>query len=290
MVKIIDKFDLNDNEEQKLKKFHDRIMEIMGKYNKRIMPLGKVLHEADIVKAEIKKTFKQYQKSKGERNGDNNNFDWIRFFDENFSHEFEVEPNHNWGNGEKPSDALIIKSQAKDNTLQRVATIADDSRQEITTENMATQTNTMTQEDVYQLLKNLLAELNEGLYEKERSIRLTLLAVLAGESTFMLGEPGTAKSLVARRISEAFDDNVKDGEIKFFDYLMNQFSTPEEIFGPVSIQELKNDSYVRKTECYLPSLRFWTRFGRQTPPYKMPCSPFSTKKSSGTECRWRKCR
>ena len=117
-------------------------------------------------------------------------------------------------------------------------------------------TTNMTQEEINKLLQQLLSELNIGLYEKERSIRLTLLAVLAGESTFMLGEPGTAKSLVSRRISEAFEDCDNEDEIKFFDYLMNQFSTPEEIFGPVSIQELKNDNYIRKTDHYLPKAQF----------------------------------
>ena len=116
--------------------------------------------------------------------------------------------------------------------------------------------NNMTKEEINKLLQQLLSELNNGLYEKERSIRLTLLAVLAGESTFMLGEPGTAKSLVSRRISEAFEDCDNEDEIKFFDYLMNQFSTPEEIFGPVSIQELKNDNYIRKTDHYLPKAQF----------------------------------
>lgn len=105
-------------------------------------------------------------------------------------------------------------------------------------------------------IKNLLDELNSDLYEKERSIRLTLLAVLAGESTFMLGEPGTAKSLVARRISEAFEEPTDKEEVKFFDYLMNQFSQPDEIFGPVSVQELKNDNYRRKTAKYLPKAQF----------------------------------
>ena len=110
----------------------------------------------------------------------------------------------------------------------------------------------MTQEDINKKIKALLEELNNGLYEKERSIRLTLLAVLAGESTFMLGEPGTAKSLIARRISEAFGIEKKD----FFSYLMNQFSQPDEVFGPVSIQKLKNDEYERKTDCYLPKAKF----------------------------------
>lgn len=110
----------------------------------------------------------------------------------------------------------------------------------------------MTQKDINKQIKTLLEELNNGLYEKERSIRLTLLAVLAGESTFMLGEPGTAKSLIARRISEAFGIEKKD----FFSYLMNQFSQPDEVFGPVSIQKLKNDEYERKTDCYLPKAKF----------------------------------
>lgn len=111
-------------------------------------------------------------------------------------------------------------------------------------------------EEIQKKIEKLLNELNSGLYEKERSIRLTLLAVLAGESTFMLGEPGTAKSLVARRISEAFEEPTNKEEVKFFDYLMNQFSQPDEIFGPVSVQELKNDNYKRKTAKYLPKAQF----------------------------------
>lgn len=105
-------------------------------------------------------------------------------------------------------------------------------------------------------IKSVLQDINEGLYDKERSIRLTLLSILAGESTFMLGEPGTAKSLIARRIADAFDEPSSEDEIKFFDYLMNQFSQPDEIFGPVSIQELKNDKYKRKTSNYLPKAQF----------------------------------
>lgn len=110
-------------------------------------------------------------------------------------------------------------------------------------------------------LSALLKDLNHNLYNKENSIKLILLAVLAGESAFLLGEPGTAKSLIAHRISEGFEDldttkPENAGCVKYFEYLMSQFSTPDEIFGPVSLQALKNDEYKRITDNYLPKSQF----------------------------------
>lgn len=97
-------------------------------------------------------------------------------------------------------------------------------------------------------INEILHTLNENLFEREEIVQLALLTTIAGESIFLLGLPGVAKSLIARRIKEIF----KDGNS--FEYLMNRFSTPDEIFGPIAISKLKkDDKYERITEKYLPT-------------------------------------
>lgn len=96
-------------------------------------------------------------------------------------------------------------------------------------------------------IEAMLSCLNYGLYEKETAVRLGLLTVVAGGSMFFLGEPGCAKSMVVRRIKEAFKPE-GNGEIKYFETLLNEFSTPDDVYGPVSLKALNAEGENGKEE------------------------------------------
>jgi MoxR-like ATPase len=92
----------------------------------------------------------------------------------------------------------------------------------------------------------LMKELNKSFKEREDEIAGALLALIAGEHVLLLGPPGTAKSLLARVACNCVRDS------QFFYYLLTRFTTPEEVFGPLSLAELQKDRYNRKIGGYLP--------------------------------------
>lgn len=109
---------------------------------------------------------------------------------------------------------------------------------------------------VKERLLSLIEHLNHGLVEREAAIKAALLAMLAGENMLLVGPPGTAKSLIARKLAKCLDEEADSHAGKeYFEYLLTKFTTPEEIFGPLSISELKQDRFKRNTTGYLPSVR-----------------------------------
>jgi MoxR-like ATPase len=62
----------------------------------------------------------------------------------------------------------------------------------------------------------------------------------------VLGPPGTAKSALVTELSARISPHNGAG-LRSFAYLMTRFTTPEELFGPVSVSGLKRDEYKRIT-------------------------------------------
>lgn len=77
-----------------------------------------------------------------------------------------------------------------------------------------------------------------------------LLSLLCGEHSLLLGPPGVAKSQLCSRITSLIARNEK-----MFSRLLTKFTLPEELFGPLSIQDLKLDRHHRITKGYLPEAR-----------------------------------
>jgi MoxR-like ATPase len=100
-----------------------------------------------------------------------------------------------------------------------------------------------------QPLQALRQSLITSFPEREPVIDGTLCAILASEHVLLLGPPGTAKSALLRAISQAFG-------ARAFEHLLTKFSTPEELFGSISLKALEQDQYVRVTSGKLPEAEF----------------------------------
>jgi MoxR-like ATPase len=96
-------------------------------------------------------------------------------------------------------------------------------------------------------LLGLLDTLQAGLLERETAARIVLLAALAREHVLLIGPPGTAKSELARRLHRVV------AGARYFERLLTRFSTPEELFGPLSLKALEDDRYERLVAGFLPT-------------------------------------
>jgi MoxR-like ATPase len=95
-------------------------------------------------------------------------------------------------------------------------------------------------------LQAIERELSVALVERDEVIRAALVALLARQHLFVLGPPGTAKSHLMIELARRISPQTGAG-LRSFTYLMTRFTTPEELFGPVSVSGLKQDEYKRIT-------------------------------------------
>jgi MoxR-like ATPase len=140
--------------------------------------------------------------------------------------------------------------------------------------------------EAHKHLNAAVARVEDGLVERGEDSRLVVLAMIANEHILLLGKPGTGKydifivtpticircfSAISRTmiqltsISHLYLHYVLTGKSvlglrlaklcngTFFQRLLTRFTTPEELFGPLSLKSLQNDEYRRVTSGFLPT-------------------------------------
>lgn len=96
-------------------------------------------------------------------------------------------------------------------------------------------------------LRSIVTELSTELFEREDPLRAQQLGDLTGEHTYLLGEPGVAKSLLVRKASERMIGS------NFWEMLLDRQLDKADIFGPIDIIEFKATGvWHHRTDGYLP--------------------------------------
>ena len=88
-------------------------------------------------------------------------------------------------------------------------------------------------------------DLNAQHLERGPVIRGLLCGLLARQHVIILGPPGTGKSRLVRDLTARIGG-------RYFEWLLTRMSTPEELFGPISLAALEQDHYRRVTTDKLP--------------------------------------
>lgn len=104
----------------------------------------------------------------------------------------------------------------------------------------------MLQDKIYKLEETA----QKYLAERNDIIHGFVLAVASGLNMLLLGEPGVAKTYVLQILSQLMIEPKE-----FFAWMLTKFSTPEEIYGPLSLKALEEDRFMRNIEGKLPTAR-----------------------------------
>ncbi|MDW0115636.1 AAA family ATPase [Sporosarcina thermotolerans] len=101
-------------------------------------------------------------------------------------------------------------------------------------------------ENSFSKLKEIKDALNAKFYEREAEVEAILIALLSRQHVLMVGPSGTAKSALAIEFAKIIQGS------HYFQWLLTRFSTPEELFGPLSLKDLEQGVYKRNTEAKMP--------------------------------------
>ena len=95
-------------------------------------------------------------------------------------------------------------------------------------------------------IKAIQNALNQEFAEREEVIEGLIVALIARQHCLLIGPPGTGKSALVSGLTKRITG------ANHFQWLLTRFSTPEELFGPVSLKELEQGIYKRNIAGKLP--------------------------------------
>ncbi|MCM3743234.1 AAA family ATPase [Sporosarcina luteola] len=95
-------------------------------------------------------------------------------------------------------------------------------------------------------LEDIKNALNAKFFEREDEVEVILIAILSQQHILMIGPAGTAKSALSVELSKIVQGT------EYFQWLLTRFSTPEEVFGPLSLKDLEQGVYKRNTTSKMP--------------------------------------
>jgi MoxR-like ATPase len=95
-------------------------------------------------------------------------------------------------------------------------------------------------------LEEIKNALNAKFFEREKEVEGILVALLSRQHMLMIGPAGTAKSALSVELAKIVQGTA------YFQWLLTRFSTPEEVFGPLSLKDLEHGVYKRNTATKMP--------------------------------------
>ena len=97
----------------------------------------------------------------------------------------------------------------------------------------------------FAVLRNVVRQASRGLVDRDVLVEVIVLTAVAGEHVLVVGPPGTAKSVAARRVAHALGG-------RYFEYLLGRFTEPSELFGAVDLAKLRDGLVETDTTNMLP--------------------------------------
>ncbi|SOC21583.1 MoxR-like ATPase [Ureibacillus xyleni] len=98
--------------------------------------------------------------------------------------------------------------------------------------------------------KQIQDSLNATFFDRNHEVEALLTAVLARQHVLFIGPAGTGKSALSSMLGQIVTGST------YFQQLLTPYSTPEELFGVLSLKDLEQGRYVRNVEGMLPLSHF----------------------------------